>query len=219
MAASDVWNLPLSNSLQPCHITDFTHLPDDIVNNLSPDQKYLYQICVAVIDGIVPETLQCSKIRNLCHSRWLTLANRIMRIYVSLETSSKYYETIIYLVKYIVGVYYKTFAAIKYKPSLADGPLHLHNQIKYIKSEFDGDELVLLLESVQNNCTFAHPENLIIAMMCSDNIDAMRQAINIISSIRKFPLDSFEARQFILPKVKTRAPHYNEMCHINLLKR
>ena len=114
----------------------------------------------------------------------------------------------------VCRVYYKTFAAVKFRPSLVDGSPHLFNQIQNIKSLFKGEDLKLLLKSVQTNCYFAHPENIIVAMLASPYQDARIRAVEIISNIRSFPLESFGPRPFILPQLKTEAESYSLMCNI-----
>ena len=59
------------------------NLPPVDANILSTDQKYLYEIHTAVSTGIIPEGLASRSPGCLNHARWLTTANRLLRIYVS----------------------------------------------------------------------------------------------------------------------------------------
>ena len=54
---------------------------DACIKSLSSDQKYLYFICHAVQDGVLPkDTTLLSRSPGMMHeARWLTKANRIMR--------------------------------------------------------------------------------------------------------------------------------------------
>ena len=49
----------------------------------STDQMYLYEICWLISSGIVPESLSKRHPGNISHARWLTTANRLLRLYVA----------------------------------------------------------------------------------------------------------------------------------------
>lgn len=69
-------NLPVV-SFNPIQSGNFPVLvPDD----LSTDQKYLWDICQTVTSGICTESLANRNPGKLSHSRWLTAANRILRL-------------------------------------------------------------------------------------------------------------------------------------------
>ena len=55
------------------------------VNNdtLSKDQKYLHKIAFSIKMGCLSESLQKAEPGVLNHARWLTLANRVSRLYFS----------------------------------------------------------------------------------------------------------------------------------------
>ena len=60
---------------------EFPVLPDDVIDDLSTDQYYAYQICTAVISGKVDEDLALLECGPLNHSRWLTLGCRLLRLF------------------------------------------------------------------------------------------------------------------------------------------
>ena len=61
----------------------FPRLPDEVVAELSHDQEYLYDICWGVIDGSLEDDFECREPGALCHSRWITLANCILLLYIT----------------------------------------------------------------------------------------------------------------------------------------
>ena len=67
----------------------------------------------------------------LNHSRWLTTANRILRLYVSDKKPSENLKT---LVTYIIRVYDPMWFAIKTHSSCKDGARHLHQML--VKSRY-----------------------------------------------------------------------------------
>ena len=79
---------PVKN-FEPIENAKFPKLPDDIVNDLSSDQYYGYRICLAVMSGYLDPDLQKLQIGPIVHSRWLTLACRILRFYTSTKQPSK----------------------------------------------------------------------------------------------------------------------------------
>ncbi|KAF2882105.1 hypothetical protein ILUMI_24067 [Ignelater luminosus] len=56
-------------------------LPKNVVDELSTDQKYLYEICQTVSTGSCSPELANRQPGKMVHSRWLTSANRIHRHY------------------------------------------------------------------------------------------------------------------------------------------
>ena len=54
-------------------------------SDLSSDQKYRAEICQAIASGKFSKSLQAKYPGNMSHSRWLTTANRILRLYASLD--------------------------------------------------------------------------------------------------------------------------------------
>lgn len=61
---------------------------EDVANKFSSDQKYLHDICCAISSGEFSEQLANRSPGKLNHARWLTTANRILRLYVSTSKPS-----------------------------------------------------------------------------------------------------------------------------------
>ena len=92
------------------------------VDDLSTEQKYLYAVCLAVTSGQFHDDLEYKILGNICQSGWLTLANRVLRLYESITTSSKNLKT---CADFIVNVYLPTWCDIKCQPKCVIGPIHL----------------------------------------------------------------------------------------------
>lgn len=58
-------------------------IPDVDLKELSTDQKYLNEISKAVSTGTCTEQLAKRNPGNISHARWLTLVNRVLRLYVA----------------------------------------------------------------------------------------------------------------------------------------
>ncbi|GBM45024.1 hypothetical protein AVEN_98875-1 [Araneus ventricosus] len=83
--------------------------------DLSIDQLSLLEICEAINCGHCGESLSKRNSGNVCHSSWLTAANRILRFYVAHEYPS---EALFTLTTFISTVYAPMRFKIKMKPSL-----------------------------------------------------------------------------------------------------
>lgn len=96
--------------------------------DLSTDQKYLLDMCIVVSSGNYSLDLSLRNPGKLAHSRWLILANRVLRLYVATENPTDNLKT---LAEYIVKVYAPVWFNIKLKPSCTYGSKHLFNLISY----------------------------------------------------------------------------------------
>lgn len=71
-------------------------IPEFISQYITTDQTYLYNIVKAVSTGLLSKDLANKTPGKMSHARWLTRANRILRLYVSVESPS---ENLVILVK------------------------------------------------------------------------------------------------------------------------
>ena len=94
------------------------------------------------------------------HSRWLTNANRTLRLYVSTPNPSyELKEPVVFIIK----VYAPMWFAIKMKPSCKDGGRHLFQAIA--KYRYLSKNLQDVVDPViQRN----HPDNLLLSMLTDD---------------------------------------------------
>ena len=119
------FNGPIGKQLQDCEklsVVNFLPVPLDLghevnLHDLSTDQKYLLEICRAVAVGEVPESLSIKFPGNLNHSRWVTTANRKLRLYVVTEDPTKNLRD---LVSFIMTVYVPMWFNIKCYLSVCD---------------------------------------------------------------------------------------------------
>ena len=101
----DPCNLPIV-AFQPISQGDKQELSDDAKTNLSQDQCYLYRACLVVQVGYSNATpadikfLFTTSPGNLSHARWLTCANRMLRLYMStLQPSNDLLKIVDYIVQ------------------------------------------------------------------------------------------------------------------------
>ena len=108
---------PIGKLLPTCDkrpVIAFESMPgeeiDSNIEDLSTDQKYLAQIHTAIRQGRLDEALCQKDPGNINLARWITLANRLLRLYVSVEEPS---DELICLVQYVMDVYAPSWFQIK----------------------------------------------------------------------------------------------------------
>lgn len=183
-----------------------TELPEVNINLLSTDQKYLYEICSAISAGLVSPSLASRDPGKLAHSRWLTCANRILRLYIGTAKPS---DNLKQLAIFIIKVYAPTWFDIKSMPSCKHGPLHVFNMVK--RSSYLRDDLKsIVLKTIQRNSYFAHPENMLLAMLQDDASEIRELALQRVLEVRKGTITD-KVREFCLPDLQVNATNYYDM--------
>lgn len=156
-------------------------MPSTLPDDLSTDQKYLYDMCNAISVGVCPVDLSLRNPGLMNHSRWLTTGNRILRLYVSTANPSDQLKE---LVVFIVRVYAAMWFEIKMKPSCKDGGRHVFETIK--KSRYLKKDLHRVVDPVvQRNGYFAHPENLLLSMLTDARPHIRELGVRRIMKARK----------------------------------
>lgn len=86
-------------------VVKFKRIPIELPvlpENISTDQKYLYEICKSISSGKCPTSLSMRYPGNISHSRWLTTANHILRTYIGTPKPSL---NLVTLTHFIMKVY------------------------------------------------------------------------------------------------------------------
>ena len=159
----------------------FPKLPANVVNDLSTDQYYAYRICWAIINGVVEDDRRYLEVGPIVLSRWLTLGCRILRYNVSLDEPSQILKV---LVHFCLTVYFPTWFDIKLEHQTTNGYKYQFSLIKKINSLSNEEIREVALDAMQRNGYFAHPENLLIAML-GDNDEQIRSmaVTNVIARV------------------------------------
>lgn len=172
--------------------------------DLSTDQKYMLDIHQAITNGICSVDLSRRKPGKMAHSRWLTTANRVLRLYVSTEDPSEVLQNI---VQYVMHVYVPMWFEIKRNSSSTFGARHLFQTIQKTQSLCE-EVQTIVRPVIQRNGYFAHPENILLAMIADDRSHVRELAWRRIKNARttnkntevrifKVPALNFEANDFI----------------------
>lgn len=165
--------------------------------DLSTDEDYIIEIATAVSTGICPVNLANKKTGPMHNARWLTTASRVLRLYVATDKPS---ENLIILVKYIMQVYVPMYFNVKSRNSSVFGSVHLFNFITYTRS-LTSHLLPIVQKVIQNNSYFAHPENLILAMLFDERQDIRKLGCEKILLARGNGDESAAIREYIHPTI------------------
>ncbi|CAH1102022.1 unnamed protein product [Psylliodes chrysocephalus] len=138
-----------------------TSLPQLQPDDLSTDQQYLYKICISIQNETIASNLAKRNPEKMSHAPWLTTANRILRLYIATKNPS---PTQVILTEFILKVYAPVLFAIKTKPYICDGARHLSNAINASRG-FPDNVKHITNKVFAENAFFAHPKNLLFAML------------------------------------------------------
>lgn len=184
---------------------NLSELPELTAQDLSSDQSYLYRIASAISTGYVPDDLANKSPGKMSHARWFTRANRILRLYVSTKSPT---EDLLILATSVVKVYAPTWFAIKTHPSCKDGARHLWKLIA--ASRYLSEELKAVIDpDIIRNGYFAHPENLLLAMLTDTQKHIRELGARRILKARTDP--GIELRLFQVPDLNLDAVSYVDL--------
>lgn len=180
-------------------------LPIVTLKTLSTDQQYMWEICEAISKGECSQALSKRNPGALNHSRWITTANRVLRLYVACGEPS---INLKHLVTYIVKVYAPLWFSIKMHPSCKDGARHLFRSIQL--SRYLSQDLLDIIDPVlQRNGYFGHPENVLLSMISDERQNIRELGLRRILKARLEK--SSILREFRVPKLQFDASEYFDL--------
>ena len=150
-------------------------------DDLSTDQKCLLEIHCIISKGIVDHPVFHRDPGALCHSLWLTTANRILRPYVTMSNPS---ENLLLLTEFVMKVYTLMWFDIKINPSAIHASKHLHRTIEKVRVLSPRVQQIVLLV-IQRNGYYAYPENILLAMVYDKNKDIRELGLRRVLKARK----------------------------------
>lgn len=207
---------PIGKKLRTCEslpIISYQAIPldwledcNEVQGDLSTDQKYLLKLCAAVSSGVCPPSVRDMKPGPLNQSRWLTTACRILRLYLSTLSPG---SSLVSLVLYVVKVYAPMWFTIRRNPSCCDGARHLW-KIGQLSSILPDDLKKIVFAVLQTNGYFAHPENVLLAMITDQCPDIRILGWRRIKKARQISKKK-SIRAFVVPEIDFEADSYFQM--------
>jgi hypothetical protein len=89
------------------------------------------------------------------------------------------------LARYVVLVYGRTWLEAKWDSRLQSGPLHLFHEVQRQTLHFSGEELDIVRNYTQINGYFAHEEQVLLYLVCSDRLEDREVGVRYILKIRR----------------------------------
>ena len=166
--AGDIHRQPVAE-FQPIPTSPLPEIPDQVAADLSTDQRLLLRYSQAVAAGTVSPELARAKPGPLNHSRWLTLAIRVLVLYTR---TSEPIDSPVSVATFVQKVYAPMWFHIKARPAFVCGAVHLFRAMQLVKMQPKKVQNAAK-GAVQRNAYFAHPDNLI-ATMISDTDSAVK---------------------------------------------
>lgn len=166
---------------------ELREIPEDIVTDLSKDQKYLYRIVKMIVSGELNHDVLKQVIGPVNHSRWLTIASRLCRLWVSkhnMRRNSLNYKSLKVIVSYIVSVYAVMWFEIKCRPNILQGPHHVLKAVQLVEKYCPVKVKGIVEEVMQRGAWHGHSENLLLSMLGSDLEEERKFAVDKIKEIR-----------------------------------
>lgn len=155
--------------------------------------------------GSCPEDLARRNPGNLSHARWLTLANRVLRLYVATQDPS---IQLCKLAEFVLKVYAPSWFSIKRHPSITSASENFFNIIQ--RSQYlDNDMKAQAQATLQRNAFMAHPESLLLGMLFDPRKQIRLLALKRIIKSRK--TESHVVRTFTPPEVNFEASDYIDL--------
>ena len=171
--------MPVVNFVSIADGDGLPSIPLEVFQDLSTDQKYLYGITEAIRHGHVPSSLANQNPGHISHARWLTLANRICRLYVATANPNHKLYALTY---FVITNYSPLWFNIKCKPLCTDGPRHLFRSLQLLKLLPDSIAAVVK-PYISRNAYFAHPKNIMLSMLADTDNDKRAKATKLIMKL------------------------------------
>ena len=159
-------------------------LDQDIIADLSTDQKYGYRMVMAIRAGEIPDDLALLDIGPVFHARWLTTANRLMRLWVSKHGfKGKNLTNQRMIVELIVGVYYPVWFDVKVRNCFVNGPRHLLKQLELVRMQKEKVQQ-LVAPHIARLAWYGHSEAVLQTLLCSEEQEERTKAVKEILKLR-----------------------------------
>ena len=126
-------------------------MEDEVLKDLSRDQWLLYMYCRAVITGVLENKIARQAVAPINHSRWLTLAVRLLQLWTRTDNPDQNLRNI---VSYILKVYAPAWFLIRKENNFVMGPEHIFKKMEVVRQL--GEEVQQIVKPViQRNAWFA----------------------------------------------------------------
>ena len=173
------WNTNFCSIKKGPNLPTFT---DEVFKSLSADQRYLYLAAASIKSGKIESRLLHLTAGPVNHSRWLTTACRLMTAYLKKNPFKGKAKRALYsIVFFVVTNYVPCWFAIKIRPLICDASHHVLLSVELLRllPKATRDVVAPYVKSWH-----AHPENLLVSLLCSEDITHRSFAVDKILELR-----------------------------------
>src|SRR5277367_31615 len=165
-------------------------------------------MCHAVASGDCPDDLAAKLPGPVNHARWLTTACRILRLYVTEVDPT---DALKALATFVMRVYAPMWFHIKTHNTIMDAPKNL--SLTIVRTRYLCEDQQEIHTVLQNNAFWAHPENLLVAMLKDERNYVREKAAAHIIEARSVRLRQKKEviSKFDLPKLNFTADDYVDL--------
>ena len=172
--------------------------PALLANN---DMHCLYYLSLLVQNGphsefvkfysLIPGRVNCA--------RWVTTGSNILKVYLGTSTPSPKLQL---LVDIIINIYTPSLINIRQHFHISNGSKHFYNLFEYSRNLFqkkynERELFALVVNTLKRNGFYAHPENILIAMLFDPNLK--EEAVAMIETLRENEKSFRGVRKFAVP--------------------
>lgn len=155
---------------------------------------------------ILTELSTCYKLSINGARRWLTLATRLLRVYIGSPSPT---AELTELVEFLMGHYIPMWFHIRANSTCTNGALNVMRSIELMR-KLPGRLQDIIRPVVQRNAYWAHPEAVLLAMVADPDAAVRTRAVERIQRCRiQQPQEG--VRPFKLPAINFAATHYTEL--------
>ena len=120
--------------------------------------------------GVIDKSLTKLKCGPICHSRWLTTANRIMILYVSKHgLKGQVLKNLALITEFIVTQYYFMWFEIKCRPAFINGPRHILRMVQLLENYAPRRVKEIVVPVINRGAYHAHSENILLSLLVSND--------------------------------------------------
>ena len=187
-------------------------LTDEVIKDLSSDQYMLFLAWDSVRSGKLSEKLLSLTPGPISHSRWLTLALRLLLLYMTdHKLTGKHKKNLLVLVSFLMTNYIPMWFTIKRLGKLQSSSQILFKQMQLVKL-LKGPIADIVRKNVERNAYSAQSETLLLCMLCDTDSAARSFAVDKITTLRHGSQSGdTSVRLFEIPKIKFDSSRYYNM--------
>ena len=194
------------------------NIPSEVIKELITDYQYLYEISLAIQIGpdVVDKKSLSRNPGKLRQARWNTLANRILRLYISSSHPSHELRRLVY---FILNQYVPVWIQFKLFWKISNGSINFFYLVQLSKDLPPQDKLIVY-KVLQTNGFWSHPENILVSMVSDMSRLVHERPVNIILKSRlSSNVDCLisEPRKFKVPKFKFDADNYHNLVDLDTI--